>query len=239
MKFTDVFRKRSRQFCSAVIVAAGSSTRMGADKLMMEIANMPVIIRSIKAFDDCDFIDEIIIVTQSEKIVEIAKLCETYKIQKVTKILVGGETRTQSALAGVSETNPDVRLIAIHDGARPLVCDNMIRSTIHQAALNKAAVPAVPVKDTIKKAEDGFVTKTIDRSALFAVQTPQVFHADLIKGALTRAVTDKLELTDDAMALEAMGVPVFLAEGDYDNIKITTPQDIAIAEAILKNRGAI
>lgn len=239
MKLSNIFRKKTRQFCSVVIVAAGSSTRMGEDKLMMPIAGVPVLMRTIMAFDRCEFIDEIVVVTQSEKIVDIAKLCDTYSVSKVTKIVVGGDTRVQSALAGVSEVSEDVRLIAIQDGARPLVSDELIRSTIHQAALNKAAVPAVAVKDTIKRVEKGFVTETVDRSTLVSVQTPQVFIADLIKAALTKAVTDSANYTDDASTLEAMGVPVFVAKGDYDNIKITTPQDIPVAEAILQKRGVI
>ena len=237
MKIADIIRGKRRPFCSAVIVAAGTSTRMGEDKLMMELCGVPVLARTLMAFDRSPCIDEIVVVTRSEKIVDIAHLCQRYSIEKVTKILVGGATRTISALAGLSEINPDARLAAIHDGARPLVTEEIIRNTIHMAALNKAAAPGVALKDTVKRVKDGVVVDTPERAGLVAIQTPQVFWPDLIKGALTDAVQKELELTDDCAALEVMGVPVHVTEGSYENLKITTPEDIAAAEWILRRRG--
>lgn len=237
MKIADIIRKKKRPFCSVVIVAAGSSVRMGEDKLMMELCGVPVLARTILAFDRCALIDEIVVVTRSEKIVDVAHLCERYSVSKVTKILVGGETRTVSALAGLSEISPDARLAAVHDGARPLVTEEIIRAVVHMAALNKAAAPAVKLKDTVKRVADGLVVETPERSGLVAVQTPQVFWPELIKGALTDAVQKGLEFTDDCAALEAMGVPVYITEGSYDNLKITTPEDIAAAEWIIRRRG--
>lgn len=236
MKISDIIRKKKRPFCSAVIVAAGSSQRMGEDKLMMDLCGVPVLARSILAFDNCDFVDEIVIVTQSEKIVDTAHLCEKYNAKKVTKILVGGSTRAMSALAGLSEINPDARLAAIHDGARPLVSDEIIRNTIHMAALNKAAAPGVKLKDTVKRVKDDMVVETPEREGLVAVQTPQVFWQELIKGALTKAVEQSLPITDDCSAAESMGIPVYITEGSYDNLKITTPEDIAAAEWIIRSK---
>lgn len=236
MKISDIIRKKKRPFCSVVIVAAGSSTRMGEDKLMLELCGVPVLARSILAFDACEFVDEIVIVTQSEKIVDIAHLCEKYGAKKVTKIVVGGDTRAVSALAGLSEINPDARLAAIHDGARPLVSQEIIKNTIHQAALNKAAAPGVKLKDTVKRIENGMVADTPDRESLVAIQTPQVFWQELIKGALTNAVEKNLTITDDCSAVEAMGIPVYVTEGSYDNLKITTPEDVAAAEWIIRSR---
>ncbi|MGE4352654.1 MAG: 2-C-methyl-D-erythritol 4-phosphate cytidylyltransferase [Oscillospiraceae bacterium] len=236
MRISNLIRRKKRPFCSAVIAAAGASERMGDDKLMLELCGVPVLARSILAFDRCQFIDEIVVVTQSEKIVDVAHLCERFSIAKVTKIVVGGSTRTASALAGLSEINPDARLAAVHDGARPLVSEEIIKNTIHMAALNKAAAPGVPLKDTIKRVEKNLVKETPDRSAYVAVQTPQIFMPELIKGALTDAVQKGLEFTDDCAAIEAMGVPVYITEGSYENIKITTPIDIAAAEWVIRNR---
>ena len=237
MKLSDLIRKKSRPFCSVVIVAAGSSTRMGEDKLMMPLLGVPVLARSILAFDRSPLIDEIIIVTLSEKIVPVSQLCRDHGVEKVTKILVGGETRTVSALAGLSEIDSRARVAAIHDGARPLVTDEIIKAVLHEAVLNKAAAPAVPLKDTVKIVKDGVVVRTPDRTGLAAVQTPQAFWPDIIKGALTDAINHGRTITDDCSAVEALGVPVHLTAGSYENIKITTPDDISAAEAILTGRG--
>ena len=237
MKLSNLIRKKTRPFCSAVIVAAGSSERMGEDKLMLPLDGVPVLVRSIQAFDSSPLIDEIIVVTQSAKIVPVSQLCADYGIKKVTKILTGGETRVISALAGLSEIDDRAKLAAIHDGARPLVTHEVIEKALHCAALNKAAAPAVPLKDTVKLVKDGAVVRTLERSSLAAVQTPQVFWPDIIKGALTDAMNRGRDITDDCSAVEAMGVPVFIIEGSYENIKITTPEDIAAAEAILERRG--
>ncbi|MGI6029414.1 MAG: 2-C-methyl-D-erythritol 4-phosphate cytidylyltransferase [Candidatus Heteroscillospira sp.] len=237
MKLSDIIRKKTRPFCSVVIVAAGSASRMGDDKLMLELCGVPVLARTLMTFDGCSCIDEIVVVTQSEKIVDVAHMCEKYAVKKVTKILTGGATRTQSALAGLSEIDEDARLAAVHDGARPLVTEEIISTAVHMAALNKAAAPAVKLKDTVKRVENGMVSATLPRDELVAVQTPQVFWPELIKGALTDAVQKGLEFTDDCAALEAMGVPVYITDGSYENIKITTPEDIPAAEAILRGRG--
>jgi len=236
MKLADFIRRKKRPFCSVVIVAAGTSQRMGEDKLMMELCGMPVLARSIMAFDKSDSIDEIIIVTQAEKIVDIAHLCEQYSFKKVTKILTGGATRTLSALAGLSEIDTRATVAAVHDGARPLVSDKIIRNTVHMASINKAAAPGVKLKDTVKRVEDSVVVETPNREGLVAIQTPQAFWPDLIKGALSSAVGKGINYTDDCAAAEALGIPVYITEGSYDNLKITTPEDIASAEWIIRSK---
>ena len=223
--------KQKKAGCTAVIVAAGSSRRMGVDKLFLSLAGIPVIVRTLMQFQACEDITEIIVVTREDKLVEVADYCKRYEISKVTKILQGGKERVESSAAGVFEADRHSGYIAISDGARPFVTPEIISATVEAARKYGAATPAVPVKDTIKSAENGVVTGTPDRSKLFAVQTPQVFEADLIKGALTKAIRDNIPVTDDCSAVEAMGYPVHLVEGSYRNIKITTQEDMIISHA--------
>ena len=231
-------KKEKTPLCSAVIVAAGSSQRMGSDKILMKLGPMPVLVRTILAFQDNPLIDEIIVVTKMDKIEEIAKLCNDSGLSKVKMVISGGATRMESALAGVSAVRKGAELIAIHDGARPLVTQDVINRAVYAAQKYMSAVPAVPSTDTLKSVDaDGVITGTVDRASTYRVQTPQVFEADLIKGALTKAVNDNLTLTDDCSAMELMGVKTHIVDGDPDNIKITTPNDIVIAEAIIKDRG--
>lgn len=231
--------KEHRIFCTAVVPAAGSSTRMGEDKLLLPLGEMPVILRSLRALEDSPYITEIILVTREEQIVPLSQLCRDAALTKVTKVVVGGESRTDSVLAGLREADPRAELIAIHDGARPLVTAEIIAAAVEKAAERGAAAPAVPVKDTVKRALNGVVTATPDRSELFAVQTPQVFEHGLILGALEKAKQDGAVLTDDCAAVERIGMPVCLTQGSYENIKLTTPEDLAVAEAILERRGSL
>lgn len=229
--------KQKKSGCTAVIVAAGSSRRMGADKLFLPMAGIPVIVRTLLQFQNCDDVSEIIIVTREDKLEEVADYCKQYGISKTTKILQGGKERIDSSAAGVFEADRHSGYIAISDGARPLVTSALISATIDAAKKYGAAAPAVPVKDTIKVAENGVVVDTPDRSKLFAIQTPQVFEADLIKGALTKAIREKTPVTDDCSVVEAMGYPVHLIEGSYRNIKITTQEDMIISQAYLAAGG--
>ena len=225
--------KEKKAGCTAVIVAAGSSRRMGADKLFLPLAGIPVLVRTLLQFQACDSIDEIIVVTREDKLAEVADYCKRYGITKATKILQGGKERVESSAAGVFEAERHSAYIAISDGARPFTTPALITATVDAAKKYGAAAPAVPVKDTIKVAENGIVTDTPDRSKLFAIQTPQVFSADLIKGALTKAIRDKTPVTDDCSAVEAMGYPVHLVDGSYRNIKITTQEDMIVSQAYL------
>lgn len=230
--------KKEKPSCSAVIVAAGSSQRMGSDKIMMKLGAMPVLARTVLAFENNENVDEIIIVTKTEKLEEIADMCFKNGLHKVKQVVSGGATRMESALAGVSACRHGAELIAIHDGARPLVSQELITRTIEAARAYRAAVPAVASTDTLKIVDErGFITGTLDRSVTRRVQTPQVFEADLIKGALTKAVELKLTLTDDCSAMDMMGVKTITVEGDPTNIKITTPEDMVTAKAIVEDRG--
>ena len=239
MKLGSLFRKKEKApVCSAVIVAAGSSQRMGSDKIMAKLGAMPVIARTVLAFENNPMIDEIIIVTKTEKLEEIAKLCHDNGLHKVKHVVSGGATRMESALAGVSAARHGAELIAIHDGARPLVSQDVITRVILAAQKYRSAVPVVPSTDTLKSVDDqGFITGTVDRVSTVRVQTPQVFDADLIKGALTKAVEKGLTLTDDCSAMDMMGAKTVTVEGDPENLKITTPDDLVTARAIVDSRG--
>ena len=225
--------------CTAIVPAAGRSNRMGEDKVLLPLGEVPVLIRTLRTLEESSYITEIIVATREDLIVPVAQLCKDAALNKVRKVVVGGETRTASVLAGLREANPDTGLVAIHDAARPLVTKEIIEEAILKAAQCGAAAPAVPVKDTIKQALHGIVTATPDRTELFAVQTPQVFEHGLILGALEKAVADGAELTDDCGAVERLGMSVCLTVGSYENIKLTTPSDIAVAVAILEGRGEL
>ena len=239
MDIKNLFKKKNNSpRCSAVIVAAGSSERMGSDKMLMTLGAKPVIIRTLMAFQQSPMVDDIVVVTRQEKIMGLADMIKLYDISKVTQVISGGATRMESALAGVSAVKEGAKLIAIHDGARPLVTQGVIRRVVEAANEHMAAVPAVPCVDTMKQVnQEGVVIGSVDRSSVVRVQTPQVFDADLIKGALSRAVEKNLPLTDDCSAMEMMGVKTYVVEGDAGNIKLTEPDDMILAEAILKNRG--
>ena len=232
-------RKREPQGprCAAVVPAAGSSRRMGGqDKILLPLDDIPVLIHTLRALSASERIQEIVVVTREDLIVPVGQLCRDCALDKVTKVLVGGATRADSVLIGVEEVSGRAELIAVHDGARPLVTVEVIDAAIRKAAECGAAAPAVPVKDTVKRALDGVVVETPDRTQLFAVQTPQVFDSDLLLGALRRAVEDGAAITDDCGAVERIGMKVCLTEGSYENIKITTPADMLMAEAILHSR---
>ena len=234
---SDFIRKAHHSFCSVIVVAAGNATRMGKDKLFLPLGGEPILARTLMALDQCQAVDELIVVTREEKLEQIGALKDQYGLKKLTKIVFGGETRTESALAGVSEADKRAKIICIHDGVRPFVTNELVEDVVHYAVLYQAAAPAIPVKDTIKRARAGVVTDTPDRSELFAVQTPQAFQADLIKAALSSAVAKQQSFTDDCAAVEALGVKAYLSRGSEDNIKITTPADLYLAEAIWNNRG--
>ena len=225
--------------CSAVVPAAGSSRRMeGQDKILLPLDDVPVLVHTLQALSASEYIQEIVVVTREDLIVPVGQLCRDCALDKVTKVLIGGATRADSVLAGVEEVSGRAELIAVHDGALPLVTVEVIDEAIRKAAECGAAAPAVPVKDTIKRAVDGVVAETPDRAQLFAIQTPQVFDGDLLLGALRKAVEDGAAITDDCSAVERIGMKVCLTEGSYENIKITTPADMLVAEAILHSRDA-
>ncbi|MBE7004399.1 MAG: 2-C-methyl-D-erythritol 4-phosphate cytidylyltransferase [Ruminococcaceae bacterium] len=224
-------------YCSALIAAAGSSRRMeGENKLLLPLGGKPVIVHTLEAMDASPSIREIILAVREEDLLRFAELCKTYEIKKPVKVIVGGKTRTESVLRAAAEANENADLLAVQDGARPFVTPELIERVIEAARVNFAAAPAIPVKDTIKVAENGVVRETPDRSTLYAVQTPQVFDAQLLRAALQSAVDADAELTDDCSAVERMGKEIYLTEGSEENIKLTTPMDLFFARAILERR---
>lgn len=223
--------------CSAVIVAAGRASRMeGVDKILCPMGGRPLLAYTLAPFQSSDLVDEIVIVTREDLMVAIGELCRREGFSKVRRVVKGGESRTESVLAGLKAADPEAALLAIHDGARPFVTREVIETAIEAARQCSAAAPAIPVKDTIKRAKDGVIQETPDRDELFAVQTPQVFDADLIRTAETKAMEEGASLTDDCSAVERLGFPVHLTQGSEENLKITTPADLLWADAIIAER---
>ena len=233
-KLTKPARKLLKlKTCGAVIVAAGTASRMGGiDKVMAELKGEPMIARTVRQFQNCDAISEIVIVTREDLIQPITALCREYA--KVKAVVCGGSSRQESVQRGLTALSDQVKLAAVHDGARPLVTWQVIDRVVRAANTYGAAAPAVPVKDTIKVVEGRVVKNTPDRSTLFAVQTPQVFDFDLLRGALKKAELDGAAVTDDCSAVERMGMSVKIVEGDERNIKVTTPMDLKIADLLLE-----
>lgn len=224
-------------FVSAVIVSAGNSSRMGGiNKQFLEIGNMSVIARSIKAFQDCSLIDEIVVVTRATDIQAIKETVENYGFSKVSAVVEGGETRQLSVYNGVCACSESSDFVAIHDGARPLVTEKVIKDTLSVAIDCGAATTGVKVKDTLKVVNElNAIVSTPDRSVMRAVQTPQIFSKRLYLKAVENVPNSK-EFTDDCMLIEANGGTVKFVDGDYGNIKITTPEDITLAESYLARR---
>ena len=223
------------QYCGAVIVAAGSASRMGGiDKVMAPLGGEPMILRTVRAFEDCEAVKETVIVTREDLMGPIAELCSGFT--KIRSVVQGGSSRQESVKLGLLAFSKEVRLAAVHDGARPLVSGELIDKVIRAAHSYGAAAPAIPVKDTIKVFEGGFIAATPDRSTLRAVQTPQVMDRDLLLGALEKAEQEGTALTDDCSAVEHIGMRVRLVEGEERNLKVTTPLDLKIAELLLEEK---
>ena len=239
MKLSDLTRAGRKllplKYCGAVIVAAGTASRMGGiDKVISPISDEPVIVHTVRAFENCDAIREIVIVTRQELIEPISALCADFA--KVKAVVIGGKNRVESVQNGLSALSDRAELAAIHDGARPLVTWELIDRVVRAANTYSAAIPAVSLKDTVKKVQGGLVSNTPDRNTLRAVQTPQVFDVDLLRGALKKAVDDDAQITDDASAVERLGMRVKVVEGDERNLKITTPMDLKLAELLMEDR---
>ncbi len=207
MAFFKRFREAQRPRCAALVAAAGSSSRMGGvNKLLQPLDGVPVLARTLTALQLARRIDEIVVAAREEDFLEISRLCRTYGITKCTKVIRGGESRAHSVLLAALEAGEDMELLAVQDGARPLVTPELIDAVAEAAARTGAAAPAVAVKDTIKSVrEDGTVAETLDRSVLRAVQTPQVFEGSLLKAALQSALERGHPLTDDCSAVERLG----------------------------------
>lgn len=233
-KFTRLIRKAlPLGYCGAVIVAAGTASRMGGiDKVMAQLGGEPMIVCSVRAFQNCDAIREIVVVTRPDLMEKITELCKGFS--KVKAVVAGGADRPESVQNGLNALSDKVRLAAIHDGARPFVTNEVIARTVRAAHSYGAAAPGIPVKDTVKQVQGGVVTNTPDRSTLQAIQTPQVFDVDLLRGALKYTKEKQIPITDDCSAVEQMGMSVKIVEGDERNIKITTPMDLKICALLLE-----
>ena len=221
------------KYCGAVIVAAGSASRMGGiDKVMALLKGEPMIVRTVRRFQECDAVREIVIVTREDLIVPIRSLCREFT--KVRAVVLGGASRQESVGLGLNALSDKVKLVAVQDGARPLITGAVIDRTVRAAHTYGAAAPAIAVKDTVKVVRGGIVMATPDRSTLQAVQTPQVFDLALLRGALKKAADEEAAVTDDCSAVERMGMKIKIVEGDERNIKVTTPLDLKIAELLLE-----
>ena len=229
-------RHKPKPHVAAIIVAAGSGSRMGADipKQFIDVNGRPILAYTLDKFQNCQKIDEIIIVTRSDSIVLCKSIVDTYGFSKVSVITEGGSTRQQSVMLGIAQMSSDDGYVLIHDGARPLISIDTIEKCIDSVFENNASAVGVPMKDTIKYSDDGkFITKTVDRSRLWLIQTPQAFEKQLIKQCHEKAASEAFDATDDCMLAEHFGIKVAIVEGEYENIKITSPSDIYVMEGLL------
>lgn len=220
-----------------VIVAAGKSERMGpeVDKAFISLGTKPVLAYSLAAFETCPDIEGMVLVVRKDRIEAARALAETYGFSKVRKVVAGGGLRQASVWNGLSEVPEEAEIVAVHDGARPCVTADLISETIRCALRHGAGVAAVPITDTVKYVSRGhIVEKTLDRSKLWAVQTPQAFRRALLMRAF-EALRKKKQtvVTDEACAVELIGEPVYLVPAPVTNIKLTTPDDLAMAAALL------
>ena len=222
---------------AVIIVAAGISRRMGGrDKLWLSLNGRIILARTIDIFDSSPLVDTIILVLSAERSLDATALCTQEGWHKVAAIVSGGTRRQDSVRKGLdtlAEIAPACRWVMIHDGARPLVTHTILEAGLRTAQEQQAAIAAVPVKDTIKQAQHGIITATLDRSQLWSIQTPQVFAFPLIHHAHHSPAAQE-DVTDDAALLEKLGHPVAIFPGSYTNIKITTQEDILIADALLQ-----
>lgn len=231
----------NRHFNSVVIVAAGNGTRMGKNhdktKQMTDLCGIPVAARSIAAFEACAFVNEIVVVARQDEIANYGIFADRYGFKKITAVVPGGSTRQKSALEGIKAISPKSEFVAIHDGARCLVTPEMISEVFAQAYAYGAATAAERSRDTLKKADhSGFISETIDRAYLWHAQTPQIFKTDVYRASAYSAQENGFEATDDCMLAEHIGFRIKLVDCGHENLKITTPDDFYMAEAILRLR---
>ena len=219
---------------SVVIVCAGNSTRMGGvNKILLPLGGRLVIGVTMQAFQSCESVKEIVIVAREADIPAIEAEAQAAGITKLVKCVTGGATRQESVINGVKCISKDTQLVAVHDGARPLVKPEHIEKVIRDASVFGGATLGVPVKDTIKTVDGGLIIDTPPRKSLYITQTPQIFKRDLYFEGIDFALEHGLDFTDDCQLVEAIGGKVAMTVGDYTNIKITTPEDIAVAELLL------
>ncbi len=227
-------------FNSAVIVAAGLGSRMNSDttKQLMTVGGEPVIVRTIKRFEECDDINEIILVVRKEEFEQIKAFIKQYKFKKITHVVSGGESRQQSVLNGLTKIDKKAEFVSIHDGVRCLITPDMISEVSSFAYRFGCATACSASKDSVKMSDGkGFIKESVDRDLVYMAQTPQIFRADIYRAAAIKARRDGFTATDDNSLVQRLGFKIFLCDTGYENIKITTPEDIDFAEAILKKRA--
>lgn len=223
---------------SALIVAGGEGRRMGQPKQFIEIDKVPMVIRSCMAFEDSSHIDEVVLVVSKEDIEKTGSLVKQFGLKKISSVVAGGERRQDSVLSGLAALSKDSDFVLIHDGARPLITREIISRVVTELNGGEPVVIGVPIVDTVKVVSDKkTISETLDRDALWAAQTPQAFPTKLIKEVHERAKKNEYSATDDSKLVERLGHKVRIIMGSYENIKITTPSDLVIAEAIIKGRA--
>lgn len=243
MKLNKFFRRlfpREAKHCTAIIVAGGNGSRMGTDitKQMMKLNGIPVVVRTISIFESCPKIKDIIIVAKKEEMHLYRLFIQKYSFKKIRKIVCGGDTRQESVLNGFKVIDDKTDFVAIHDAARCLVTKQNINDVLSDAERYGAASASAPAKDTVKIVDaKGFVTSTPDRNTVYHAQTPQIFKADVYRAAAFYALDKGFTATDDNSLAEFIGIKVKMVDCGYENIKITTPEDIHIAETLLKIRS--
>ncbi|AHF05872.1 2-C-methyl-D-erythritol 4-phosphate cytidylyltransferase [Desulfitobacterium metallireducens] len=222
-----------------VIPAAGQGKRMGAacNKLFLALAGRPILAHTLALFEASSQVEEIVVVGSEEDLANIRTLIQEYQIKKVSQVTLGGKERQESVFAGVKALNPAIQRVAVHDGARPLLTLEELNRFFTESEEYSAAIMAIPLKDTIKRVDEkGQVLETPPRERLRAVQTPQIFERELLEDAHRQCAIEGFLGTDDASLVEWLGKPVQVLDGMLENIKITTPEDLWIAESILKKR---
>lgn len=221
---------------TAIIAAGGKGERMGAgeNKVFIKLRGTEMLVRTVLAFEENPNIDEIIIVTGEHEHMRVGELMQKNNITKWRIATTGGATRTESVKNGLAFASGDI--ILIHDGARALIGQEEISAAVKAAEKYGAAAVGVPCKDTLKSVEDGFISGTVDRAKTYAIQTPQAFKKDIIISAYKRAENENITATDDCALVERYGGRIKIVEGKYENIKLTTPDDIVVAERILEKR---
>ena len=226
-------KKENHPRTVAIILAGGSASRFGQNKLLADLAGKPVLVRTLQALDQASCIDEIILAAREDQMEFYGQLAQTHGITKLNKVVRGGKNRAESAYNAVLAADRSVKYVAVHDAARPMGTPEMIDRVCRKAYETGAAFAAVPVADTVRQEEQGN-WKTLPRARLLAAQTPQTADIDLLRAALKAALDSGEEATDDCAALERIGVRPVPAEGERRNIKITVPEDLIFAEALLK-----
>jgi 2-C-methyl-D-erythritol 4-phosphate cytidylyltransferase len=223
---------------SAIIVAGGSSQRMGFDKLFAVIAGEPVIAHAIRSFERAKSVSEIIMVARQQRHDEIKRIATDAGFKRIRAIVPGGERRQDSVRAGLDCIDRDAQYVAVHDAARPLVTPEQIERTFEQCRLHGAATLAQPVNDTLKRADAHLsVLESVDRQLLYAMQTPQIFERKLIEDAYRAVYAENLSVTDEVSAVERLGRKVALVLNDNFNFKITYPRDLPVADFILRDQA--